>query len=83
MLKFIPVRGREHVALEFRIVSHIVEIYPREGAETPQLHARHTGYQLKFIPVRGRKQRVAVCVLHFRRVEFIPVRGRKPCDAST
>ena len=37
-------------------VSLAVEIYPREGTETPPTSAELLSYALKFIPVRGRKQ---------------------------
>ena len=55
-----------------------VEIYPREGTETPKsIAALILDNTLKFIPVRGRKLDLFRRFHRSSSLKFIPVRGRK------
>ena len=65
-------------------VSLVVEIYPREGTETPKsIAALILDNTLKFIPVRGRKLEVEHAIISKNELKFIPVRGRKPFSCFT
>ena len=55
-------------------VSLAVEIYPREGTETTSLFISFMSSALKFIPVRGRKQREVFVICLFA-VEIYPREG--------
>ena len=73
-LKFIPVRGRKH-RRGFDVRNHpLVEIYPREGTETPKRQIMLVRLSLKFNPVRGRK-RFKLLDVGERVVEIYPREG--------
>ena len=78
-LKFIPVRGRK---LAQRKIAErnkqLVEIYPREGTETPYLLITSIFFLVEIYPREGTETNIKIRFNVFVKLKFIPVRGRKP-----
>ena len=81
-LKFIPVRGRKHCQRSAILLIRNVEIYPREGTETPvraDIREHLVTENVEIYPREGtetdRRNRASISTVSS--LKFIPVRGRK------